>query len=327
MSTIYSDAAENKYLGDCLWNNHDIQYPTVKYPKFATSNTLQEVFDDFKSIFISSGYNNIYTPASIPAYGSAVDIFRFTFPSITDATKGFRRRQVGTNYNYTDATTVNNGTLTGFAAAANASIVSHFQYEIAAPSNVPYLNYAVTCGPRSYACIMHSPTPSSNKSFTDTEFTYYGLLENVNPQYSYYTNIINHSIILNSFFTPGYSYTFNSTPQQITFSSNVSNHYIVSATKALLTTGRAAYTISCSDGQTPGSQWATDMWVYDNNSTLGFPVIGRVPNMLLGIGSYIYLKPVKIQGSVFPDGGSPWYLPVGTFAGKVLLTRCYSSVV
>jgi hypothetical protein len=68
------------------------------------------------------------------------------------------------------------------------------------------------------------------------------------------------------------------------------------------------------------------MWVYDNNVTLGYPVIGRVPNMLLGVGDYTYLKPVKIQGTAFPDNGSPWYLPVGQFAGKVLLMRCYSSM-
>lgn len=98
------------------------------------------------------------------------------------------------------------------------------------------------------------------------------------------------------------------------------------AEKTLLETGRATYAISCSDGQTPTSQWATDMWVFDNNAGLGYPVIGRVPNMLLGTGTYTYLKPVKIQGSVFPDSGSPWYLPVGMYAGKTLLMRCYSSI-
>jgi hypothetical protein len=144
---------------------------------------------------------------------------------------------------------------------------------------------------------------------------YAGILLDVNTNFSYYSSsVITRSFLLST------SYQGN-TNLQIS-----GKHYIASAEKNILQTGRAVYAMDCSDGQTPGAQWATDVWVYDNNATLGYPVIGRVPNMLLGIGTYTYLKPAKIQGSVFPDGGSPWYLPVGTYAEKTLLMRCHSSV-
>lgn len=58
----------------------------------------------------------------------------------------------------------------------------------------------------------------------------------------------------------------------------------------------------------------------------GFPRWAGYGGMLLGTGTYTLGKPVKIQGSVFPDGGSQWYIPVGTYAGKTLLMRCYSSM-
>jgi len=181
-------------------------------------------------------------------------------------------------------------------------------------------DYVVSCGPNSIAIkpfLYESEYANPGVGSNNFQVFYYaGKLLNVNTNFNYYNNaFVNQCVVF-------WAYTVtNSVSLPISGA-----HFISGSQKNLLQTGRAVYTISCSDGQTPGSQWATDMWVYDNNSTLGFPVIGRVPNLLLGIGSYTYLKPVKIQGSVFPDNGSPWYLPVGTFAGKTLLMRCYSSV-
>lgn len=327
MSTIYTDGANNKYLGDCKWGAHSISYPTTNYLVGATSNTLLELWDDFKSVFVAANYNNIYTSPTLPPYGTAADIFRFTFPSVTNSSLGFRRRQNGINYNHSDTVTVNNNSLSGMQRVGNAQLVSHFQYEIGVPSSVPNLHYVVSCGPRSCAYFLHAASPWANLSDRDTEFMYYGLLEDINPNFGYYTNQLNHSILLNYFFTPTQGNTYSRTTAQLNLAFGfATNHYIASATKSLLQTGRAAYAIVCADGQTSSSQWATDMWVYENNSVLGNPVIGRVPNMLLGVGTYTYLKPVRIVGDFFPDGGSPWYLPVGTFAGKTLLMRCYSSM-
>jgi hypothetical protein len=181
-------------------------------------------------------------------------------------------------------------------------------------------DYVICCGAKSIAFkpFLYESGYSNPGigQFNQQRFFYAGKLDNVNTNFGYYNaSFINQCVVMST----------ESNTNSISVAV-VGSHYIVGAAKALLQSGRAAYTISCSDGQTPGAQWATDVWVYDNNATLGYPVIGRVPNMLLGIGTYTYLKPAKIQGSVFPDGGSPWYLPVGTYAGKTLLMRCYSSV-
>jgi len=66
--------------------------------------------------------------------------------------------------------------------------------------------------------------------------------------------------------------------------------------------------------------------VFEDNDTLGYPAIGRVRNLLLAQGTYTIGKPVKIAPSVYPDDGFNRWLPVGTFSGKTVLMRCYSSV-
>ena len=89
----------------------------------------------------------------------------------------------------------------------------------------------------------------------------------------------------------------------------------------------AQYPIVCADSQSPTSQWATDAYIFDDNNALQYPAMGIARGMLLATGTYTLGKPVKIQGSVFPDGVNAWYLPVGTYASKTLLMRCYSSMV
>ena len=88
----------------------------------------------------------------------------------------------------------------------------------------------------------------------------------------------------------------------------------------------AQYPIVCADSQSPTSQWATDAYIFDDNNALQYPAMGIARGMLLATGTYTLGKPVKIQGSVFPDGVNAWYLPVGTYASKTLLMRCYSSM-
>lgn len=299
MSTIYTDGAGNKYLGDCQWANHDINYPAVNwlrpqvYPSTfdATLASISSILNDPSLQYQSVQFNSA-------AFLSGGDVFSFKFLNASEPTMvwtiqtgswsegaSFTASQIKYSMNKHGATAYYHNCCFG-----QQSLLFHL-----------FLNWAPYNGAINY----------HRKLFCFTK------LLNVNPNFNYYTSSINHYVA----FTVNDGYLGDSLT-----SLSQSNHFIVGAAKNLLQTGRAVYSISCSDGQSPSSQWATDMWVYDNNSALGFPVIGRVPNMLLGIGTYTYLKPVKIQGSVFPDNGSPWYLPVGTFSGKVLLMRCYSSV-
>lgn len=316
MSTIYTDGAGNKYLGDCRWGNHDIAYPSISYIQSVatpSSNVYYSTWrDDIKSLLTSAGYTSMTWDTSTGAAPPSF-IFNVTFPSGGYYSwNGSGLSPIQTNFNGvitdTQASTyhpweMGGGNLgTDYAICANShSLASMFWTSI---SSYGVYNRAGYVG-----------YPS---------FTYAGILQDVNTGYGYYTSYNNKIVFLRQTMNFYQSTTVSTASLSINGSSFL--HYIVGAEKSLLTSGRAAYTITCSDGQTPGAQWATDMWVFDNNATLGYPVIGRVPNMLLGIGTYTYLKPVKIQGTVFPDSGSPWYLPVGIFAGKTLLMRCYSSV-
>jgi hypothetical protein len=68
------------------------------------------------------------------------------------------------------------------------------------------------------------------------------------------------------------------------------------------------------------------MYVFDNNPAIGSPCIGRVRNLLLAQGTYVIGMIVRIQGTVVPDNGFNRWVAIGTFAGKTVLMRCYSSV-
>jgi hypothetical protein len=317
MPTI-TDEAGNKYLGDCIWANHDINYPTTNFLK--SSVTRSTMSSEFNQYLIDSGLRYRNPPGSL---WNSSDNFAFTFGANTGDTIDDRYifRYFGLNAanpgnTGTGSRLYNNGGYIGTNSDSSTNAI------VTNTVNNPVNNFTATRYECEFSCV--STNNSLGIIFFQAEkgtsniwwhFNYAGILLNVNTNFSYYNSEpITRSFLLSTSYVGNASLTLSS------------QHYIASAAKAILQTGRAAYTISCSDGQTPGSQWATDMWVYDNNSTLGFPVIGRVPNMLLGVGTYTYLKPVKIQGSVFPDNGSPWYLPVGNFAGKVLLMRCYSSV-
>jgi hypothetical protein len=331
MSTIYTDAAGNKYLGDCRWGNHDINYPSKN---FLLSSPLTDISADLTGICSGAGllYRNVMPQSTInstiqtPSYSGTLASFgasgdindRFTFAVSATNNNWYGSVNLYNDSGYT-ATDNSLDTTNRIAGTYNTSVYGAI---LGGAMSGPY--YAPTAGYNSVTFAGCASNQSLsllttqfqlNGSAVRCDFMYACRLQDVNTNFSYY----NASETTKSFIL--------STLSNLE-SSGLSNgrHYIVSSAKFILQSGRAAYTISCSDGQTPGSQWATDMWVYDNNTTLGDPVIGRVPNMLLGIGTYTYLKPVKIQGSVFPDNGSPWYLPVGTYAGKTLLMRCYSSM-
>lgn len=311
MSTIYTDAAGNKYLGDCRWGNHDVNYPTTDWLKPQDIQASGSVFRQYLSdLLIDYGYTNVlfdsnWADSSLGATYSS----RFISGNIPigeafylGQTKSWLENSARVNASF-------GGTLsTRYVSGFLSSLIS-------STNNLNY--YTAICNDNGFSFTTF--TRNTSNQIGNKSTVVLTKLADVNQNFNYYSSSVqNHSVFL--YLNAGFGTSFGDFEYM-----GVAAHF-VQEQKYLLQTGRAAYAISCSDGQTPGAQWATDMWVYDNNATLGYPVIGRVPNMLLGIGDYTYLKPVKIGGSVFPDNGSPWYLPVGTFSGKVLLMRCYSSV-
>jgi hypothetical protein len=184
-----------------------------------------------------------------------------------------------------------------------------------------WVRYVACAGTQSFGLMTFNDVTAHTSFNVNPIFLYWGLLEDVNPNFGYYTQSpFTYQIHLRISYDSGT--TFNTVTSSLSAKYNYKSHYIVDAVKTLLQTGDAMYPIACSNGATPTGQWATDMWVFDNNATLGYPCIGRVPNMLLGVGTFTYLKPVQLITA--PDAGSNLWLPVGTYGTRTLLMRCYS---
>lgn len=334
--TIFSDAAGFKYFGDCQWGTFNINYPTQYYLEALPTANI-----DTASPGISAALTNLCTQSGLAfrnvasqsdfntrsegnlslhflwfgANGDIDDRYAFALQNWTSATNG----ATGVYNDLGSTNTVNASLLSAtnrlfylspvLNGASGASSVS---FGVASSTISPI--YWVGASDGQYLALF-TYQRNFGTNAAKTSLFYAGQLADVNTGFNYY----NASNITKTI-------TFNQLGGGTASVAVTGGHYIANAAKATLQTGDAAYAIVCSDSQNPTSQWATDMYVFDNNTTLGFPAMGRVRGMLLGTGTYTLGKAVKIQGSVFPDGGSQWYIPVGTYAGKTLLMRCYSSM-
>ena len=327
---IFSDSAGFKYMGDCQWGTFNINYPSQYY---LTSHPLDSISAELTALCTQSvlSFRNVASQsdfnARIPS-GNPLNFLWFGANGDIDDRYaiGLSRSDIqntgvtglhvyndsgstnttpasalgGTNALYNLGNGLNSGSSTVVGISPPSSTISPLYFT--GSSDGQYL-----------ALFLYQRNWGTNTA--RAHFFYAGLLANVNTGFDYYSaNNATKTISLNQL-------AITSTSTSITGA-----HYIANAAKATLQTGDAAYAINCSDNQSPTAQWGTDFYAFDNNTILGFPAIGRVRGMLLGTGTYTLGQPAKIQGSVFPDGGSPWYLPVGTFAGKTLLMRCYSSM-
>jgi hypothetical protein len=327
---IFSDAAGFKYMGDCQWGTLNITYPTQSFlqahPHSSVSAELTSLCStaglSYRLVAAQSLFDNL-TPCNILAFGANGDIDdRYviglntwtgvgSFPVVgvivynNSGSIETSSTSVGsvTNrlYFLTTSASVNDGS---FGARANFAVSS---------DTISPIQWVGSSDGNYLALVGFQRNFGGNSAVLS--FFYAGKFADINTGFGYY----NASNITNGIAMVGAGRSAVANPVY-------GSHYIASAGKQILQTGDAIYTIACSDSQTPTSQWATDFYAFDNNVTLGYPAIGRVRGMLLGTGTYTLGKPVKIIGSVFPDSGSPWYLPVGTFAGKTLLMRCYSSM-
>lgn len=309
MSTIYTDALGNKFLGNCRYGNHDINYPSTNWLKSVDGRTIRTTFlEDLQSLFTSAGWSNITVANPWPTTNGA-SIFQASIPG-ESASNNFRLRTGIDSYNYRPDQPDIAGVLGPAKGSGNdASLYNtDFDYVVTVDSN------SLIIKPFYYR---NAYTNEGMGAGYRHHFLYYGKLVDVNTNFGYY----NASFVNQCFIMWGYD-TFGdiATISEIAIPGR---HYIVGANKDILQTGDAQYGIACQGGSpTPTGQWATYMYVFDNNATLGYPCIGRVPNMLLGVGTFTYLKPVELITA--PDAGSNLWLPVGTYAGKTLLMRCYA---
>lgn len=174
--------------------------------------------------------------------------------------------------------------------------------------SIDKINFTAVLNENSLALLLFETKAGGN----NLEFFYAGRTSITNSSYNYYTSDPKSNAILLHCKTESGGFPLVS-----------SKHFVAETQKPLLQTGNAASAIVCENGTIPSQQWATDFIVFDNNSALNYPAIGKLDNLLLATGSYEFLKPIKLITA--PDAGSNVWLPVGTYAGKTLLMRCYST--
>lgn len=317
MSTVYSDALNNKFLGNCRFGNHDINYSSTNYLKSVSYTSFSA---DTSSLLSASGllFRNVVSQSVINGWVSnSVSGFPlyFAFGAEGDIDDRFVFGIDNGAFTYEGITLWNNS---GFPGTTDLNInaanmlgflgdVGYVSWDVGTPHTS--LEFVICASNQSVAMLWHQTNLSTGA--IKTMFRYAGRLLDVNPNFSYYNASESTKSILIAH--SGYSSV-----------DLRGGHYISSAFKQTLETGDAVYSIACTGGTpTPTGQWATDMYVFDNNPTLGYPAIGRVQNLLLGVGTYTYLKPVQLITA--PDAGSNLWLPVGTYAGRTLLMRCYAT--
>lgn len=327
--SVFSDSAGNWYLGDCRFANHDMNYPSTPYllaqPLGGLSGLLTNLASScgFQS-FGNIAPQNILDNRSIFQYGDAsapfIDFSPFgdTFMSsgyrflIRFGRLGYSSFESHQGYMRNNSNTVNL-----FSSQLGNGQNSDEALHVSSPYNTlgeSGTQFVINADSKSLTIFIYRNTISSNR--LNYSFMHLGELSSVNPHSYYSSNFINKYVLL--------SHNNMSTNQW----GRNHFHYIAGTAKYLLETSDATYPIACADNTIPNSQWATDFLVFDNNSTLGFPCIGKIRNMLISTATGLTIgKPVYIDGSAVSDGGSRWFIPVGTFAGRTMLMRCYSSVV
>lgn len=342
-------------LGDCIYANHRLDYPSIaslqSHPHSSISAELTGLFTasslKYRNVLSQSNFNNVSSTYQVTPF-----CFGFNSDNIDDRISWNLSSMLGNaeneivdvgtliyynNNGYTGTTNNHNSTnalyrfsyrpATGQSFVANTTGgtticrgLNMFNY-ISGVNATLYseVQWAGCCDGESLALFITQKRFSTNT--TNYYFFYVGKLLDINTGFNYYSaSLENQTIFLIGTNNPNNPFGGNTIPLID------GSHYIASSGKILLSSGDAQYSIVCADGQSPTAQWATDMYVFDNNVTLGYPAIGRVRNLLLAQGTYTIGKPVRIQGTVQPDNGFNSWLPVGTFGGKVVLMRCYSSV-
>jgi hypothetical protein len=296
--TIYTDASGNFYAGSPTFGNYDLDYPTTNFMKAEPgTNWVSEMTAllnsiNAKDILVQNGADD------------SITVVRFTFDF--DVT--------GSNRNASLLGTGNTNVPTFLSIATKInfgnSLPPHSGGLAAGDLLQPNTIYSQWCAVANETSLGYATyNTGTNRVKTRMGFRYWGLLTDVNPNFDYFTqDPFRHYIMISG------------RENEIGI-----GHYTVNQ-KLCLTTGNAQYPITCSDGQTPGTKWAAPLHVFENNSAIGDPRIGRVQNFLAATGTgFTWGVPERIMGSVVPDAGSRWYLPVGQFAGKTLLMKVHST--
>lgn len=312
--SIYTDATGRYYLGDVKYGNHDILAPTTSYTKAdkITGGTLNT---DIESICTSLGYGFRRT-GDLRNWITDDVVFEFSFPTEpTIARFALRGAPVFGSFRFQGR---DNGITYAGSTPYTAGIFGY-------ANNFGESNVLATTGETSQIYERQVCGSFSDKSFS---LFFIRRLQGFPGSIFYW---FGHA----SFWQEGTLPNFTSDLGKCsifcsgyTTSVGQGNHYdITNATnKTILNSGDAFYNIVCADAQTPGTEHTCGFYALYNDSLL-YPMMGRYHDLLYAQGTYIIGKPVKLDGSVFPDLGHNHWLPVSRWGTYTILMRCYSSIV
>ena len=335
--TIVSDGQGNHFLGDCIYANHDIGYPAIDYLEaFPVTGLSAEITAlctaaglNYRNVMSQASMDTDFTTdvvsgKSILRFGAAADTIddRYSincYRAFTNAGGG----GVGTEPAITLFNDSGDTSITETPSDHNdTNVIATTIQNRAVPWNfvVPSttrtdLQFAATATDNSLGIVVYQKDLATDTDYIN--FMYAGLLTNNNTNFNYYdASNITKSFLL--FFYEGDDGSVTGGQE--------GKHYIANAQKSALETGRANYTITCTVGGPPAGNFSTKAYFFDDNATIGNPAMGIGENLLLATGSFTKGKPVVINTTEKPDTGHNHWLPIGTWAGKTLLFRVYSSV-
>lgn len=317
----YTDGI-NYYIGNCIFANHDLNFKTLDY---LLSEDNSNISAELSLLCTNAGlkFRNVAPQASFDS--GSLDFTFLTFAASSDTinsryTFDKVNSVIGASTPFSDGSSIYNNT--GYVPTNNSlSSTNKIVYaqnsqsysRVTTGGNV-ITQWAGVANSDCLALFSYSVSKSVPTNYS-YQFWYAGILGDINTNFNYYSNNQQTKSVCFYFANNNGSYTYYG-----------GKHFIAGTEKNLLQTGEAAYSIICSNAQTPNSQWATTFYAYDNDIDIGYPIIGRVQNLLVAQGTYNIAKPVRLNTPI-GDGGSNYWLPVGSFAGKTVLMRCYSNVV
>lgn len=345
---INSDAINNYFIGDCSFANH---YPGEAAYSFFKGQAIRDLNVDLASMMTSLSYEDVSISGTWSTFAPTFTT-QFTFPGdpkVPDS--NFRRNYI--SFSADDMYTRGDGVTSSvslipqirflledntnenfYLLGSDTPIRYHPLGQGIGATGFPYswrnagenfkfedptlgttLTVSVCADAKSFGIYVYGG--AFDDKYVGGTLYYWGIVDNLNTTNNYYD------------LKYGNGYVFiccqGISDGTTTDTACVVQHWIKNEMAIALATGDAQYSIVCSDAQTPTGNWASDCIIFDDDATLGYPAIGKAPNILLADGTYTYGEIVKITGGVTPDAGQNSWIAVGECQGKTLLFRCYTS--
>lgn len=283
-----------QFIGNLTYGNHSILYPNLNFLK-SDINFSTDLIELITNACNLAGIN--YTINGSFRTGS-YEINWSDPEDITAPVAGRFRIGATNNRNLIIQARDDNG---NFAVGTPSTLAFDAKLQDYNNENEvfrPALFFSVS---KNHLCFGAFAVDSANTANTFSYFAYTGYLDNVNPNFNYYT-----SKKISQCFTMAKT------------SSSVWSgyHNIKGVNKPILTSNECYYPIVCADNQVPAVDWTTDLYIFDNDPDLGFPAIGKVREC---IGSTSISQQIGVPGKI-ASNDTRW-LSLGTWLGKTIYTR------